>query len=355
MAGKRIGFFDVAKAIAMIMVIVGHVAIRFAPGARGSSYLVALAFSFHLPLFFVVSGYFVHVDRPFDVRKELRSLVVPYVVTAAAVVAGVCISNLLLHDWGSTRDLLLGWASAAIYGATSVPGNALWPQTARIGAIWFLLALFWARLLVIYISRARAPWLWVLVCYLVGYVSSRYVFLPLDIQSGLCAVIFVYFGRWLRERRLLEEGRIPTWGWILLTWVWMFAVDHFVGFGMGMCDYGPDVVDMVRNIAGGLAGSMCMIGLCASLERTGRTGGVWPLMVRVGQITLPIMCVHLFEDDVVRWEWIVETVWALPHGNVLWALLIPVRVVADIAVAWVLMRIPAVTSVFGGSTSRRRP
>lgn len=352
MAKKRIGFFDVAKAVAIIAVIVGHVAIRFASDGRGASYLVGLAFSFHLPLFFVVSGYFVHADRPFALRRELRSLVLPYAVTAAAVVVGVCASNLLLHDWGSTRELLRVWGSAAVYGATDMPRNALWPQGARIGAIWFLLALFWARLATVYISRSRVPWLWVLVCYLVGYATSRWVFLPLDVQSGLCAVVFVYLGHWLRERRVFDEGHMPVWGWILLTCVWMYAVDHFTGFGMGMCDYGTNVVEMVRNVAGGVAGSMCVIGFCASLERRGASGGAWSFMERVGQMTLPVMCVHLFEDDVVRWGWIVDHVLALPHGDVLWLLVIPARVAVDVAVAWLLLKIPAVAAVFGGSAGR---
>lgn len=352
MAGKRIGFFDVAKALAIMAVIAGHVAIRFSPVGRGSLYVVGLTFSFHLPLFFVVSGYFLHVDRQFDVRKEARSLVVPYAVTALAVVVGVCLTNMVLHDWGSTRELLRQWGSAAIYGAASVPSNPLWPQQVRIGAIWFLLALFWSRLVVTYLGRSRLAWLWSLVCLVVGLGSSRIVFLPFDIQSGLCAVPYVCLGHWLRERKAFEEGRIPTWGWIVLTCLWMYAVDHYVGFGMGVCDYGSDLVDVTRNLVGGAAGTMCVIGFCASLERRGATGGAWRLLVAIGRMTLPIMCVHLFEDDVVRWDWIVQGVLALPHGNLLWLLVIPVRILVDAGVAWLLMRIPAVASVFGGRARR---
>ena len=39
------------------------------------------------------------------------------------------------------------WGMAALYGSGDVSDLTLWPVDFRIGAIWFLLALFWARLL----------------------------------------------------------------------------------------------------------------------------------------------------------------------------------------------------------------
>ena len=52
---RRVAYFDVAKALAMVAVIAGHTALRFLPSTTASA-TVALAFSFHMPLFFVLSG-----------------------------------------------------------------------------------------------------------------------------------------------------------------------------------------------------------------------------------------------------------------------------------------------------------
>lgn len=352
MARRRIGYFDVARAVAIIMVIVGHTAVRFQPWGYGSTFLLGLAFSFQLPLFFVLSGYFLHVDRPFDLGKELRALVLPYAVTALLVVAGICASNLLLHDLGDMRSLFWGWANAAVFGASGVMPNALWPQTQRIGALWFLLALFWARLVVTLTGRSRWGWLWAVASFLVGWWSARYVFLPFDVQPGLCAVPYVYLGHWLRARKSLENGRIPLWGWVLLACIWMYAIDHYTGLGMGVCQFGDRPTSFVRNVAGGAAGSLCVMGACESLERRGAKGGLWQLMVRVGQITLPIMCVHLFEDDVVRWDVIVQSLSLTPYCNLTWLLVMVARVAADILIAWTLLKIPTVAAVFGGSAAR---
>lgn len=132
----RDGSFDAAKALAMVAVIAGHTALRFLPDTSASG-TVAFAFSFHMPLFFVVSGYFMRADGSTRVGKDVRSLLVPYFVTAFAVIAGLCASNLVLHDLGSTRELLFTWLNASAFAQGDMTAHPLWPQTARIGPSGF--------------------------------------------------------------------------------------------------------------------------------------------------------------------------------------------------------------------------
>lgn len=47
---KRIDWIDIAKGIGIISVILGHL--------RTPLYISEMIFSFHMPLFFVISGYF---------------------------------------------------------------------------------------------------------------------------------------------------------------------------------------------------------------------------------------------------------------------------------------------------------
>lgn len=85
---RRIGYFDVAKLIAMASVITMHTAIRF-----GSVKVTALVTTFQMPLFFILNGYFMHPDGAFRLKKECRALLLPYVVTAFAVVVALCATN----------------------------------------------------------------------------------------------------------------------------------------------------------------------------------------------------------------------------------------------------------------------
>lgn len=62
---QRIRFFDIAKGIAILAVILGHSAIEtnlFAPH-RTAQVVLSICFSFHMPLFFILSGYFMHPEK----------------------------------------------------------------------------------------------------------------------------------------------------------------------------------------------------------------------------------------------------------------------------------------------------
>ena len=203
----RIEFIDVAKALAIIAVIAGHTAIRFLGLGTGAQFIFALAFTFHLPVFFVTSGYFLHVDRRYDLAKEVRALIIPYAVSSILIIAFMCVSNLCLHDMGSTKQLFKDWLSASVYGAGDIPSVelAVWPLHVRIGGTWFLLALFWARMIAVKLSKTKRPILLSIPCFFLGLLSAHVVFLPFDIQSGLCAVPFVMLGTYANKRGLRKK------------------------------------------------------------------------------------------------------------------------------------------------------
>ncbi|WP_322151217.1 acyltransferase family protein [Paratractidigestivibacter sp.] len=335
---QRIKAFDVAKSVALAAVIIGHTAIRFQSASASASKVVALALTFHLPLFFIVSGYFLHTDKPFDCRREARSLLRPYAIGAGAVVVGSCVSNLVLRDQGSTLQLFKDWLSAAVYGAGDIAGEglAVWPQVYRIGGIWFLLALFWARLFTIFGFKTKAAPLVSVICFLLGWCSAKYIYLPFDIQCGLCAVPFVTLGAYARRYSLFDRGAMHPIVWVIFAGIWVWAFVGYEGFSMAMCGYGNTPLAFVRNVSGAVAGSFCVIGLCCALERgpVGKTG-FWCLLARLGTITLVALCVHIFEDDVLRWGLIVDTMSRAPiQGS--WALLAVARCVADFMVAYVI-------------------
>lgn len=75
---QRIRFFDIAKGIAILAVILGHSAIEanvFIPH-HTAQLVVAVCFSFHMPLFFILSGYFMHPERSFRWAKESQAVAV---------------------------------------------------------------------------------------------------------------------------------------------------------------------------------------------------------------------------------------------------------------------------------------
>lgn len=169
---QRIRFFDIAKGIAILAVILGHSAIEtnlFAPH-RTAQVVLSICFSFHMPLFFILSGYFMHPERRFRWMKEAKQLLFTYVVTALCVLVGVTCMATLDHE--SRAIALRQWGMAAIYGSGDISNLTLWRVDLRIGAIWFLLALFWARLLLHCLARLPIIPVWVVLCFAVGYVFA---------------------------------------------------------------------------------------------------------------------------------------------------------------------------------------
>ena len=349
-AKARIRYLDIAKGIAILAVIIGHVAIRFVGVSHFAFRVVALCFTFHMPLFFILSGYFMKIGAPFALGKEARRLVVPYVVTAIAVVVGIGVTTFVLRDWDAgigVKRLCMGWANAALFGGADMVPNPLWPQTTRIGAIWFLLALFWAHLVTKAAGLLKKDWVVTvvtLVCFCAGQVSVRYVFLPWSIQAGLCASPFVWSGHYLRKARVFEPGRLSRPAWAGIVAVWIVAILQFQGFGMGICSYGNTWPMFVLNILGAYAGTLTVVKGSQLVEA--HAAGLARLLEVLGQISLPILCVHLFEDDVVRWD--------ATNAILLQHMIAPVAVVlqsafratCDCVIAWLLIKTQAGRAVF---------
>ena len=76
---NRIDWIDTAKGYGMLCVIIGHL------GTPGIS---AFVYTFHMPLFFFLSGFLFHHQKkivPFILRKT-KSLVIPYFCLAIPVI-----------------------------------------------------------------------------------------------------------------------------------------------------------------------------------------------------------------------------------------------------------------------------
>lgn len=242
---------------------------------------------------------------------------------------------------GSTKQLFKDWLSASVYGAGDVPSAelAVWPLHVRIGGTWFLLALFWARMIAVKLFKTKRPILLSILCFFLGLLSARVIFLPFDIQSGLCVVPFVILGTYANKRGWFTEKNGAEFVIPALFAVWLWAVVGFNGFSMAMCDYGRSVVDCVRNIVGAIASSLCLILFLALIEQEGyNSSKFWQTLSRLGSLTLYVLMIHVAEDDVLRWGQIVEAVGARSQG-LAWLGVLVVRILADVCIAVLLQRL----------------
>lgn len=98
----RLKWIDAAKGVGIILVVAGHVWTRGA--ARDAIY------AFHMPLFFLLSGYLV---RPVPTRglivAQARTLLVPFAVFSALLVA----ADFAIEGARGVRPIFAGWGAAA--------------------------------------------------------------------------------------------------------------------------------------------------------------------------------------------------------------------------------------------------
>lgn len=115
------------KGIAILLVIIGHT-------AKGFGMLTPVISTFHMPLFFIVSGYFYKEKNFFDLlKRDTRSLLLPYLsVSVLFVLYGIVIAI-----WQHNPNKAVFWIDAFLRAGMN---------ECAIGPLWFLLAMFWCRL-----------------------------------------------------------------------------------------------------------------------------------------------------------------------------------------------------------------
>lgn len=351
MAKQRIRYFDIAKGIGILAVIFGHTLLEStAPDISkvpAADFFYRLCFTFHMPLFFILSGYFMHPHRPFRWKKESRELLATYGITCAAVLVLGAIFAFIRRT--GTMGAIKLWVKASLYGVgdtftRDLHPQALWEVHERIGAIWFLLALFWAHLIVTLAFKTRVPYVIVIVAAALGFVSTPYFLLPWSIQAGLVASLFVYCGSLLRRAQLFD--RIKTHSVpaiiavILCAIIWACDIWWFSGFAMATNQYGNLPV---LTFAGAFAATICVVALSMLIDRTNGPARFFSL---VGRSTLALLCVHLCEDDVVPWDRIIPALLHVVSIQWLWLPLFLVRAAFDLLLAWGVYRIPRVNTLF---------
>lgn len=217
--GHRNPVYDIMKGIGIILMLVGHIP----PGQR----LFHFIYSFHMPLFFIVAGFFASTAK-LDagvVKKYASRLLLPFLATMALIILLSPLSYFAEGNFNFTvaQVLSLLWAGDALptrFGLLSME------------AMWFLVALFWAKCLfqesgylVNKTFSGHPDEILLGLCFVlssVAIVLHRFIpYVPWGLMKGVSAVWFLAMG-WYAKRH-----RLPVWVWIVFVLCWFAAL----GFG----------------------------------------------------------------------------------------------------------------------------
>ncbi len=189
MKNQRLKYVDFYKFLGITLMIMGHVGF----GSGFDKYIHA----FHMPMFFVASGYCFSSGRCFGsfALKRSRSILIPYFVFS--IITFLALRRINDIRFSSLQHIV--WLN-----------NVGTP----IAGVWFLTALLWSNLIYFAINRIPSDnirWFTSIVCFLLGATieSTIGTTLPWSIAQALVGVFFIHIGKCQREKEQLKN--VPTW------------------------------------------------------------------------------------------------------------------------------------------------
>lgn len=227
----RIQWIDFLRSIGLMLVILGHV-------KNVPSECSLAIYSFHMPLFFILSGYLWNersLELPFKTFacKKAKSLLLPYIK-----IAFVC-----LLVWGIITPPLLADFNLNVYfenirryviGIGYSIGTTEWLPLCS--PIWFLTSLFVANIVFYGYKKQRYSLLiWGIL--IVAFAISNIGFpLPWNIGSALYGAWFMWLGNILkrREKAINMKHRVLT----LLLVISIVSIFGFTFVNMDGNEYG---------------------------------------------------------------------------------------------------------------------
>lgn len=312
---KRLEWVDVAKAIAIILMVVGH--------EVNNLNVHTLIFSFHMPLFFILSGYTSSRINNWQkfLRKTKKSFTHVWLLALLMVIL-LGIENLIFLKGFNFIDFYQSIIRGVIWGS-NIPAIGLM----SVGVMWFLFVFFWAKLLfdglqvflpdvgigiVLFITSGAS--------YLFCNNFKHYLPQALDIVPF--AALFMWIGS--VAKKAVAKKQVNSW----MKWVAGLALIYWIGclvlhlnIEMSIRHYPLFVVTILEAAAGTLL--VCLLSKWVVSFYWTRTLQI------IGQHTLAILCIHHLDLYWINWGQYIH--W--------WPLAALIRLIVDLILLWLFIAI----------------
>ena len=317
--------FDIMKGIGILLVITAHFFSWNHP-ILGRSIT-----SFHMPMFFMVAGYFSKSFTSWEdagdrIKKYARRLLPAFVFTQICIILWAILMALTKGE---------GW-SPVIRGALSL----LWadphgPQTPwgnlTIGVIWFLMALLVAKCCLLILSRLKGWSIPISIALSIAalLLHKLYPHSIWCISIGLTGLPFLTIGWWAKTHK------IPVWIIILCIICWIIAI-LYSHLGMYDMDWGCYPLDF----PGACGGTFCLYFISRFINQ--HLGILPRLFATLGIWSLAIMCFHNLEIDCHLGNHVMAL---FPFTLPVWCKFV-FRYILTIAMAAIAVKMPVLKKVF---------
>ena len=297
MKNKRLKYIDVVKGIAIILVVLGH--------RSFSEKVVQAIYLFHMPLFFIVSGYLdtMSVSTLKDIKtiakKKISGLIYPYFILGSIIIIYNTISQLMqIHRIDIIK---LGKRLIAL-----LYGNFIWENNIDyIGTLWFLPALFCASIIanICYVwskGERKLLLLFEVILSILGMTSSMLyrkfqIRLPWCLDVAFIGAVFYLLGYQYKQFCINKDRKIQ---YGVFNIILGFVVGIFNIYYMKKSEIELLRPDMLRMNYGFIlffiiGAFLITVGMLTIIELVCRQKELY-IMQRFGQLSLMIMATHLY-------------------------------------------------------------
>jgi fucose 4-O-acetylase-like acetyltransferase len=275
---RRIDFLDIAKGIGIILVVMGH----YVPHSTEPRLLFNWIYSFHMPLFFFISG-LLFTDKPanrggyksFTIRK-IRSLIVPYILFSIIQFIlniiekePVGIKGALLHGWGTNP-------------------------------LWFIACLFEMELAHYFILNSR-KWRYPIIAMLIVLFLYKITYngwLPYNTSELPYFYSYFLLAYLLRDKFInMEKWKLVVPVFIVLWITHWFILKYALNYNTQYRISDNDLLSFILRYI------TSMIGLIATLLVSSWISkySIKVILTWIGRNTLVILCTHMMFYNLLLW------------------------------------------------------
>ncbi|MCD8082385.1 MAG: acyltransferase family protein [Clostridiales bacterium] len=312
MSAARIPEIDIAKGFAIFLVILGHIVTMHHT-------LFRWIFSFHMPLFFFLSGMTFRPEKYRGLSDYItargRRLILPYfAITLVAFL--ICMARpdyrlpILADGWRHQLKWIFWYAQ---------------PQNLYVGQIWFLVALFMAELIAyLWLTHlGKRPVLVrlfsLLALALAGvYIKNIFPYLPVGhrlpwkLDTALTASVFVIAGYYAGQARL-PKRLLPLAPFLIPVCIWLsFYFGPTLSSYVNICDCAYNAAPYYYTAAFLGIAALLLTAWLVCVSPLDRLRPIWRFWQFCGRYSMPLFVGQTFAIYFLV-EWIERLTGVLLH------------------------------------------
>lgn len=231
---ERIAWIDQLRSIAFLFVIIGHVALP--------KEMQSLIYSFHMPLFFLISGLTINREKLISIPlkdyilKQFKGLVIPY----------FWMSYLCYPLWYVTFKMIdnVNTSVFDVFKGIFIGNNLIVSSTSN--ALWFLLVLFIANILYVCLLKITKGYNFallglVLICAVFGYLDKGFAQVW-HFNVAFTAIVMIFIGNefmmWYKKSNFFKRKHDVKYTALIIGLIMLFfligIISHIINGRISM-------------------------------------------------------------------------------------------------------------------------